>query len=62
MADFLATLKSKTLLVDGAMGSYLFELTGRLSEANHVYQCFNSDRPELGRYILLVSRPARSAW
>ena len=33
MADFLTTLKTQTLLTDGAMGSYLFELTGRL--------CFN---------------------
>jgi homocysteine S-methyltransferase len=29
------------------MGSYLFELTGRLSEQNHVYEAFNVDRPEL---------------
>ncbi len=35
------------LLADGAMGSYLFELTGRLSEQNHVYEAFNVDRPEL---------------
>jgi homocysteine S-methyltransferase len=29
------------------MGSYLFELTGRLSEANHVYESFNVDQPGL---------------
>jgi len=47
MADFLTTLKSQGLLTDGAMGSYLFELTGRLSEANHVYEAFNLEQPEL---------------
>ena len=47
MADFLATLKSQPLLADGAMGSYLFKLTGRLSESNHVYEAFNVDQPEL---------------
>jgi homocysteine S-methyltransferase len=47
MADFLSTLKSQALLADGAMGSYLFELTGRLSEANHVYEAFNLEQPEL---------------
>ncbi len=47
MADFLTTLKAAPLLADGAMGSLLFERTGRLSEANHVYETFNTDRPEL---------------
>ena len=47
MSDFLATLKSHALLTDGAMGSYLFQLTGRLSEANHVYEAFNVDQPDL---------------
>jgi homocysteine S-methyltransferase len=47
MADFLSTLRAQPLLADGAMGSYLFELTGRLSEANHVYEAFNSDQPDL---------------
>lgn len=47
MADFLTALKSQVLLADGAMGSYLFELTGRLSEANHVYETFNVDQPGL---------------
>ena len=47
MADFLTTLKSQVLLADGAMGSYLFMLTGRLSETNHVYEAFNVDQPEL---------------
>lgn len=46
MSDFLTTLKSQPLLADGAMGSYLFELTGRLSEANHVYEALNADQPE----------------
>jgi len=51
MADFLTTLRSQVLLTDGAMGSYLFELTGRLSEANHVYEDFNRERPELIQQI-----------
>jgi len=51
MADFLTTLKSQPLLADGAMGSYLFELTGRLSETNHVYEAFNVDQPDLIRRV-----------
>jgi len=47
MADFLSALKSQPLLADGAMGSYLFELTGRLSETNHVYEAFNVEQPGL---------------
>ncbi|MCF7689906.1 MAG: homocysteine S-methyltransferase family protein, partial [Cephaloticoccus sp.] len=47
MADFLTTLKTQALLADGAMGSYLFNLTGRLSETNHVYEAFNIEQPEL---------------
>lgn len=47
MSDFLSALQSQPLLADGAMGSYLFALTGRLSEANHVYESFNLERPEL---------------
>lgn len=47
MAAFLETLREQTLLCDGATGSLLFELTGRLSEANHVYESFNVERPEL---------------
>jgi len=51
MPDFLTTLNSAPLLTDGAMGSYLFELTGRLPEANHVYEAFNADQPELIRRV-----------
>ena len=47
MVKFLESLQSTPLLADGAMGSYLFERTGRLSEMNHVYEAFNSDHPEL---------------
>jgi homocysteine S-methyltransferase len=36
------------------MGSYLFELTGRLSEANHVYEAFNLDQPELIQQVHLA--------
>lgn len=51
MADFLTTLQAQPLLTDGAMGSYLFELTGRLSETNHVYEAFNADQPDLVRRV-----------
>lgn len=51
MADFLSALQSQPLLADGAMGSYLFALTGRLSETNHVYEAFNLERPELIRQV-----------
>jgi len=51
MSDFLAALKSQPLLADGAMGSYLFKLTGRLSETNHVYEAFNTEQPELIRKV-----------
>ncbi len=51
MSDFLATLKSQPLLADGAMGSYLFKLTGRLSETNHVYEALNGEQPELIRQV-----------
>lgn len=54
MNDFLSTLRATPLLADGAMGSYLFEKTGRLSEANHVYEFFNLDRPELIEEIHLA--------
>jgi homocysteine S-methyltransferase len=54
MTDFLSALKSQPLLTDGAMGSYLFELTGRLSETNHVYEAFNADQPELIQKIHLA--------
>ncbi|MEW6756001.1 MAG: homocysteine S-methyltransferase family protein [Candidatus Latescibacterota bacterium] len=47
MSDFLAALEEGPVLADGATGSYLFEQTGRLSEANHVYEAFSADHPEL---------------
>jgi homocysteine S-methyltransferase len=54
MADFLTTLKTQPLLTDGAMGSYLFQLTGRLSETNHVYEEFNVGQPEVIRKVHLA--------
>ncbi len=51
MADFLSALRTGPLLADGAMGSYLFKLTGRLSESNHVYEAFNVDQPDLVRRV-----------
>ena len=54
MAGFLTALKANALLCDGAMGSYLFELTGRLSETNHVYESFNVDQPSLIEQVHLA--------
>ena len=51
MGNFLDALRDGQVLADGAMGSYLFELTGRLSERNHVYEAFNIDRPEIVRQV-----------
>ncbi|MFI5356849.1 MAG: homocysteine S-methyltransferase family protein [Opitutales bacterium] len=54
MSEFLTTLKAQPLLTDGAMGSYLFTLTGRLSETNHVYESFNIERPDLIQQVHLA--------
>lgn len=53
MSRFLEALGAGPLLGDGAMGSYIFELTGRLSEPNHVYESFSIDRPEIIRDVYL---------
>lgn len=53
MGNFLGALRNGHVLADGAMGSYLFDLTGRLSEQNHVYEAFNLDRPEIVRGVHL---------
>ena len=47
MHAFLKALSEGPLLADGATGTYLFELTGRLSEPRHVYEALCLDRPEL---------------
>lgn len=60
MSDFLNTLDNRVLLCDGAMGSYLFKSTGRLSEANHVYEYFNVQQPELIRSVHLAYLAAGS--
>lgn len=61
MSDFLSTLKSNVLLCDGAMGSYLFRATGRLSEANHVYEYFNVQQPDLiiGTHLAYLAAGSR---
>ena len=51
MQSFLAALHQRPLLADGALGSYLFALTGRVSEQNHLYESFNLARPELVRQL-----------
>ena len=53
MQPFLAALHHRPLLADGALGSYLFALTGRVSEQNHLYESFNLARPELVRQLHL---------
>ena len=60
MTPFLEALRVGPLLADGAMGSYLFELTGRLSEENHVYEAFGADRPEVLRQVGLAYLQAGS--
>lgn len=47
MNGLLEALQRSALLADGAMGSYLFQLTGRLSEEEHVYEALSLDEPEL---------------
>lgn len=54
MSDFITDLFSNPLLTDGASGSFLFERTGRLSEANHVYEALNADNPDTIRDIHLA--------
>ena len=46
---FLDSLLLGPVLTDGATGSLFFELTGRLSETNHVYEAFNVENPDLVR-------------
>ena len=53
MQPFLAALHHRPLLADGALGSYLFALTGRVSEQNHLYEAFNLTRPALVRQLHL---------
>lgn len=49
MTDIVSAMKEKALLADGAMGSYLFGRTGRLSTENHTYEVLNIENPELIR-------------
>ena len=53
MSTFLNHVQHAPLLCDGAMGSLLFERTGRLSEQNHLYETFNADHPDLVRQVHL---------
>ena len=50
---FLDALQSGVVLSDGATGSLLFEITGRLSERNHVYEALNIENPDLVRQVHL---------
>ena len=51
MSRFLDALRARTMLADGALGSYIFELTGRLSETNHVYEALSVDQPKIIRDV-----------
>ncbi len=51
MEDIIAALEAGPLLADGGIGSYIFELTGRLSEGRNVYDSLNLDNPGLVRSI-----------
>ncbi len=51
MSEFIAALRAGPLLADGATGSYLFKRTGRLSEANHVYEALNCSNPSTIREV-----------
>jgi methionine synthase I (cobalamin-dependent)/5,10-methylenetetrahydrofolate reductase len=53
MSTFLNHVQHAPLLCDGAMGSLLFERTGRLSEQNHLYETFNADHADLVRQVHL---------
>jgi len=54
MSDFISELLASPLLADGAYGSFLFERTGRLSEANHVYEALNLANPDVIRDVHLA--------
>lgn len=51
MSKLIESLRKAPILADGAMGSYLFERTGRLSEMNHVYEALNVQNPDLIRSV-----------
>lgn len=54
MSEFLNALRNGAVLADGATGSYLFELTGRLSEPGHIYESLNESNPDLVRGLHLA--------
>ena len=58
MSAFLAALKAGPLLADGAMGSYIFERTGRLSELNHVYEALSVDEHRI-EIVCAPGKPGR---
>jgi homocysteine S-methyltransferase len=51
---FMNALRSGVVLGDGATGSFLFDLTGRLSERGHVYEALNIENPDLVRQVHLA--------
>lgn len=54
MNTFRKLMMSGTVPADGAVGSLLFERTGRLSEQNHLYEALNLQNPDLIRGVHLA--------
>jgi homocysteine S-methyltransferase len=62
MGDLISELKAGPLLADGGIGSYIFELTGRLSEGGFVYEGLNTANPGLikGVHLAYLQAGARA--
>ena len=54
MSEFIAALQTEPLLADGAIGSLLFERTGRLSSASFFYESLTIEQPEIIRDVHLA--------
>ncbi len=54
----LDSMRSRTVLADGGIGSLIFQLTGRLASADFVYEALNLRNPELVRGIYSSSLAA----
>jgi homocysteine S-methyltransferase len=51
MPGLIDTLQDRPLLADGGIGSYIFELTGRLDSPSHPYEALNLENPDLIRGV-----------
>lgn len=54
MSEFREALSHGPLLADGGIGSYIFELTARLSETSHTYELLNLSNPGLIKGVHLA--------